>query len=369
MMQSVMLKRILLCVALLSAVGLSYLPAAYAADTTAKAEKASKKTKKGAKGDKESPAEKPAKTSGAVGEFLSALEDENIWAGEKPATDADFYIYLTSASWCAFCNEEMPEVVKAYAKMRANGRVELLHISADKTKEKAEGFAQKYGAVFPVLNPNGITDKLPGYNPPSGLPDAIIVDSDGNVIKQGSASIIRDWESATVHHPDYANKSKADSTKRKAAKAKKDADRRGGAVVSVLKDLKPFNGKVNAKADYFIYLQTDSSSETCDTETMKKVAELYKDIKKSGRVDLVLVSLDATEEEAKAFVRKHKLKCPVVMDQNEKIDELPGLGSARNMPYAIFVDKEGKKHMEGGMSVLEQWENYTVKRRENNGAE
>ncbi len=366
MMQGVMLKRVLLCVALLTAVGFSYLPAAHAAETSPKTEKASKKSKKG---DKESPAEKPAKTSGAVGEFLSLLDGDSLWAGNAPATDADFYIYLTSASWCSFCNQEMPEVVKAYAKMRANGRVELIHVSADRTKEKAEGFAQQYGATFPVLNPNGVTDKLPGYTTPGGLPDAIIVDSDGNVIKQGSAGIIRDWESATVHHPDYANKSKADSTKRKAAKAKKDADRRGGAVLSVLKDLKPFNGKPNAKADYFIYLQTDSASESCDAATMAKVADIYKEMKKSGRVELILVSLDGTEEEAKVFVRKNKLKCPVVMDQNEKIDELPGLSGARSLPYATFVSKDGKKHMEGNMDTLEKWENYTLRRRENTEAE
>lgn len=355
-----MMKRLFLSLALLTAVGVATLPVVHAADTSAKT---AKKAAKG-KADKADKAEKAPKASGAVGEFLSQLEDENIWAGEKPAIDADFYIYLTSASWCQFCNEEMPSVVEAYAKMRKNGRVELIQISGDKVKEKAQGFAEKYNATFPVLNPNGVTDKLPGYTAPTGLPDAIVVDSDGNVIKQGSGSIIKGWEGMTINHPDYANKSKADSTKRKAAKDKKAADRKGGAVLSVLKDLKPFNGKVNAKADYFIYLQVDSTDDKC-VESMEKVADLYKDIKKSGRVDMVVVSLDETEEAAKAFMRKSKLKCATVMDMNEKIDDLPGLGKANGLPYAIFVDKKGVKHMEGGMSVLEQWENYTIKRREN----
>lgn len=320
------------------------------------------------KADKTPPSAKKAKEtkpSGAVGEFLSRLEDENIWVGNKPAIDAEFYIYLTSASWCAFCNEEMPEVVAAYQKMREKGRVELLLISGDKTRESAEKFAEQYEAEFPVLNPNGVTEKLPGYTPPSSLPDAIFVDADGNVINKGSGSLIRTWAANTINHPDYANKSKAGATKRKAAKEKKSADRKGGPVLTALKALKPFNGKVNAKADYFVYLQTDGQDAQCDAKAMTRVTDIYREMKKSGRVEMVIICLEGTEDEAKSFLRKHKLRIPAVMDQNELIENLPGLNAARGLPYAIFVSKDGKTLMEGGMSVLEQWENYTVRRREN----
>lgn len=308
---------------------------------------------------------KSPKPSGAVGAFLSCLEEENRWAGEKPAVDAEFYIYLTSASWCAFCNEEMPDIVKAYQKMREKGRVELILVSGDRTKDAAAKFAEQYKATFPVLNPNGVTDKLPGYNPPAALPDAIFVDADGNVINKGSAGLIKSWADNTINHPDYANKSKAGSTKRKAAKEKKAADRKGGPVLAALKALKPFNGKVNAKADYFVYLQTDGQDAKCDAKTMSQVSDIYREMKKSGRVEMVIVCLEGTEDEAKSFLRKHKLKIPAVMDQNELIENLPGLNAARGLPYATFVGRDGKTHMEGGMSVLQQWENYTLRRKEN----
>lgn len=310
---------------------------------------------------------KSPKPSGAVGTFLSQLEEENIWAGEMPAIDAEFYIYLTSASWCSFCNEEMPDVVAAYQKMREKGRVELLLISGDRTKEAAAKFAEQYKATFPVLNPNGVTDKLPGYNPPAALPDAVFVDADGNVINKGNGSLIKAWAANTINHPDYANKSKAGSTKRKAAKEKKAADRKGGPVLAALKALKPFNGKLNAKADYFVYLQTDGQDAECDAKTMSQVADIYKEMKKSGRVEMVIVCLEGTEDEAKSFLRKNKLKIPAVMDQNELIEDLPGLNAARGLPYATFVDREGKTLMEGGMSVLQQWENFTLLRKENRG--
>lgn len=317
------------------------------------------KTEKTAKKAKE------PKASGAVGVFLSQLEEENIWAGNKPAIDAEFYIYLTSASWCAFCNEEMPDVVEAYQKMRSKGRVELIQISGDRTQDAAAKFAEKYKAEFPVLNPNGVTEKLPGYTPPTALPDAIFVDADGNVINKGNGSLIKSWSANTINHPDYANKSKADSTKRKAAKEKKAADRKGGPVLAALKALKPFNGKVNSKADYFVYLQTDGQDAQCNAKTMSRVSDIYKEMKKSGRVEMVIVCLEGTEDEAKSFLRKNKLKIPAVMDQNELIENLPGLNAARGLPYATFVGRDGKTHMEGGMSVLEQWENYTLNRREN----
>lgn len=355
-----MLRPSLFSVICLFALGACALSTAEAAVTKAdKADKTEKTAKKAEKKGKE------PKASGAVGEFLNQLEEENIWVGDKPAIDAEFYIYLTSASWCEFCNKEMPDVVDAYKKMQAGGRVQLIQISGDRTKEAAEKFAEKYKAEFPVLNPNGVTEKLPGYNAPEGLPDAIFVDADGNVIKKGSGSLIKAWEANTVNHPDYANKSKAGATKRKAAKDKKAAERKGGAVLTALKALKPFNGKVNAKADYFVYLQTDGQNENCNAETMAKVADIYKEMKKSGRVEMVIICLEAEEDEAKSFLRKHKLKNPAVMDQNEKIEDLPGLSGARTLPLATFVSKDGKVHMEGGMSVLEQWENYTIKRREN----
>lgn len=213
------MNHLFLSLSVLAAFCCATLPAAYAdaAPKSAKAVKGKKKDKK----DKKKAAKAP-KVVGAVGKYMEALTEENLWVGEKPATDADFYIYLTSASWCGPCNAEMPHVVEQYAKMRELGTVELVMLSGDQSPEAAKGFAERYGATFPVLNPRSLNGQLPpGYEQPCGIPNAIIVDNEGNVIRNGHGAIVMQWESLTVNNPDYESKGKAASTKRKAATDKK----------------------------------------------------------------------------------------------------------------------------------------------------
>lgn len=218
------MKHTFFALSVLAAFCCATLPAAYAdaAPKSAKAEKAKKKDKKDKKKKDKKDAKAP-KASGLVGEYMEALTEENIWVGEKPAIDADFYIYLTSASWCGPCNAEMPHVVEQYAKMREEGRVELVLISGDRDPQAAKGFAERYNATFTVINPRSLNGQLPpGYTAPQGIPNAIIVDNEGNVIRNGHGNIVMQWESLTVNNPDYASK----SAQRKAAAEKKKADKK-----------------------------------------------------------------------------------------------------------------------------------------------
>lgn len=214
----VTMKHPFLTLALSAALFCGTLPVAYAdaapKDSVTKAEKG-KKAKKDKKGKKD-------KVSGAVGQYMSELAEENIWAGEKPATDADFYIYLISASWCPPCNAEMPHVVEAYKKMREEGSVELVLISADSNAAAAKGFVEKYGAEFSVISARGEgSTPPPGFVRPTSIPHATIVDKDGNVIKDGHGAIVMNWEALTINNPDFADKRKAADKKKDKKKSKK----------------------------------------------------------------------------------------------------------------------------------------------------
>lgn len=328
---------------------------------TAKTAKADKKAKGDKKGKKAKEEEAPV--IGAVGQYLQGLDDTVLWVNEKPAADADFYIYLTTASWCGPCNAEMPHVVEHYKKMRELGNVELIVVSGDREPNAAKGFMEKYGATFAVYD-RKMARELPGYTPSNGIPDAIIVDKDGKAIKQGHGAIINQWESLTVNNPEYAGKISAPKDKEddaKGGKDKKDAkdSKEGNAVITALKKLKPFNGKPSAKADYYIYLQSASWCGPCNNE-MPHVVEAYKEMKKTGRVEIILVSHDKTEGDAKGFLKQYKAKFPAVMVQDKDIEKLPGFSKPNGIPNAIFVDKNGKLITQGHGSLVADWKQYTI---------
>ncbi len=127
---------------------------------------------------------------GKVGQQLSTLPFLN---GHRPNTHARYYIYLCSAGWCGPCNKAMPHVVETYARMQPAGLVELVHVNFDRSEEKALSFLARHRVSFPALSETH-GEKLPGFIRPRGIPQAIIVDANGRVIKSGHGAIILDYE-------------------------------------------------------------------------------------------------------------------------------------------------------------------------------
>ncbi len=130
-----------------------------------------------------------------VAKSLNAVK----WRREKPNKRAEYYIYLQSASWCPPCRAEMSEIAAQYEQMRADGRVELLLISSDKSVDDAENFLDEYSASFPMtLKTEDGIDELTGLTLASGIPHAIIVTAEGDVIKEGHGSIVKNWREYTI---------------------------------------------------------------------------------------------------------------------------------------------------------------------------
>lgn len=142
-----------------------------------------------------------AAVSGAVGEAMLKLRDK-VLTEVKPATDAEFYVYLISASWCGPCNQEMPGIVEAYERMRKDKRVELILLSGDSTPEAAKGFVEKYGGTFPVVPESEGVNVLPGYVHTSRVPHCFFVDKDGKVLRKGHGYLVQHWEKFTIAPPE-----------------------------------------------------------------------------------------------------------------------------------------------------------------------
>lgn len=139
-------------------------------------------------------AQEAAPTANTV---ATALADSSLTyiSANKPATDAKFYIYLSSASWCGPCRAIMPRVVQQYPEIKAAGG-EIILLCCDSTPAAGKAYLKKYDAQFPsillnIRNANSL--KLPGFVPPRSIPNAVFVSADGTVMQRGHGGIVLHW--------------------------------------------------------------------------------------------------------------------------------------------------------------------------------
>lgn len=144
--------------------------------------------------------------------------------------------------------------------------------------------------------------------------------------------------------------------KKKKKKSKKKATATVSKVGKALSKLKTFNGKASKKALVYVYLQSASWCGPCNQE-MPGVAKTYKEMKKDGRAEIILIGGDQTEDAAKKFLKKYKAKFPGILATAVNAAELPGFTSALGIPHATMVDGEGNVLADGFPSeVLSGWE-------------
>ncbi len=118
-----------------------------------------------------------------------------------------------------------------------------------------------------------------------------------------------------------------------------------GAVAQALAGIPVLNGKTpNTHARYYIYLCSASWCGPCN-KGMPKMVETYKEMAAAGLVELILVSFDRSEDDARWFVEHYGATFPCIARASG--DKLPGYTSPRGIPHAIFVDAEGKLINEG----------------------
>ncbi len=148
--------------------------------------------------------------------------------------------------------------------------------------------------------------------------------------------------------------------------AKNDTQARKTAspVALAAKKVKKVKNKVNEKADYYILLYSASWCVPCRQE-MPEIVEAYKDMKKTGKVDIILFCKDKTPKEAAAYVKQFKMKFLVVMDDDSDAAKVPGYAPVPGIPHCIVVDREGKMITRGHpVGIIPNWEELTIKREE-----
>lgn len=135
------------------------------------------------------------------------------------------------------------------------------------------------------------------------------------------------------------------------------------AVVAALEQYDVFNAKPREKADFYIYLCSASWCPNCIKEMPTVVAE-FKKMRRSGHVELILISYDKSLLEAKAFPKKYKLKCPTLWVEamrQKTLQFLPGFSDdGCGVPHVFIVDKDGRVITRGHGSIIKDWRYHTV---------
>lgn len=152
---------------------------------------------------------------------------------------------------------------------------------------------------------------------------------------------------------------KAKKGKKKTGKAEEEADAETeeSVVAAKIKDNTYFTeSKPNLKAQYFIFLQSASWCGPCNAE-MPEVTKAYEQMKASGKVELILLSADRTEAEAKGFLDKYKATFPGLMPKGASIPTLP---EARGIPNATIMRADGTVLDSGHGSIIRGWKDKTI---------
>lgn len=301
------------------------------ADDTGSTEQVSKKKKKSKKTKKKDAEEEAA--SAAESMVGAKLKGNTFFNNTEPNLNAEYFIFLKSASWCGPCNMEMPTVAKAYEEMKQSGKVELILLSHDQTEEKAKGFLEKYGAKFPGLMKGASIPDLP---PANGIPNATIMKADGTVIQSGHGSIIRGWKEKTIG---------------KYAIIGDDGEPRVGKA---LKKMKFTNGKPSAKADYYLYLYAPELENAPGT-IISQLAASQKELKKA-KVEVIFIADAKTPAHIAKYLKSKKVKFAGIQKSDDSVAELPGLGALEATPQAWMVTQSGAVALSGSMERAAEWQ-------------
>ncbi len=338
-----------------------------------------------------------ADTGNVTGATLAKLPVVN---GVTPNTNARYYFFVSSASWCGPCRAIMPNIVKEYENIKASGEVEVVLVSFDRSWDAAKQYADHYQMPFPMVMHQDVTEQhLKGYPEVRGIPHAVLITADGRMLGQGHGSLMMHWKEAIkkseealkleagkkdadgktvmryLDQPalaqmvvdtddasadDDGDEPKAKKKKKSKKKGKKDKKdkKKSKYATEVGEQIAKLNflnkNKPNNKAEYFIYLSSASWCGPCRALHPQIVAK-YKEMKRD-KVELILVSNDHDEASGKAYAAGYP--CPAIMDAESS--KLPGFTPASGIPQAIIVDGTGKVLQVGHGSIALQYEN-TIK--------
>ncbi len=156
--------------------------------------------------------------------------------------------------------------------------------------------------------------------------------------------------------------------KRAEAKAKKEAQAQADFEVAepstpVGKALKEMNYVGSARpdltADFYVVVRSSSTCPHC-VKLLPEVMKAYKEMRATGKVELIYESFDNSAEKAEEHLMKQGVTCPAAMRAD--MGNLPGAAPLLFPPPAAYViDAQGNRRANGPLApVLTDWRKLTL---------
>ena len=137
--------------------------------------------------------------------LAQAIQNTPFLTAHKPDTQAQYYMYFFTDSWCAPCRAVTPKIVEEYASMIADHYMEVILVSFDDTAEQALAYLSKYNAPFAAILFSSLpANPLPGCPADANaIPHIVVVDAHGNFIYRGHALRYSEWKERTASSQNY----------------------------------------------------------------------------------------------------------------------------------------------------------------------
>lgn len=296
--------------------------------------------------------------------MAAALGKQQYLTQVSPKLDANFYLYLSTASWCPPCRELMPQVIAEYERIKEAGG-ELILINFDRTAKAASKYLSQTGADIPTIHtsPTEAEDLgLPGYKVPRRIPNYIMVNGHGRVLKCDHGANILTWQCTAMDNNLCGSSAGCQSSCTPSLPL--NGFDMGKAVstpyATVSEALAPHSYISEARpatdARFYIILCAASTCDACRV-AIPGIVEQYASIKAAGG-ELVLLCQDSTPQKGIKFMTDYEMPFPVLMcsGQQSELMGIPGYTRSNYIPVFKFLTPEGELITEASGHSIHLWE-------------
>lgn len=125
------------------------------------------------------------------------------------------------------------------------------------------------------------------------------------------------------------------------------------AVATAFNGFKNLGSPLNTKAEFYVYVRVDIQNEHC-SELISEFVKDRKQMRKAG-LEVIIINQDATETEAKSFLRKHHANFPMLCVTSDEAARLPGINKGDDLSGITFVKADGEVVYKKNHFILDDW--------------